>query len=206
MEAMVRPSNPAWLNPTASTKTQVEDVDENRWESLFAAVADGWVDALGELYDLAATDVYRLALWRTGSSEDAEDVVQDVFVRVAENRPRLVSVRHPKRWLLTVTRRIAIDLCRKRNRRDADSLDQIPYLEALSEDPAGAVDAQAVSKLVGQLPAKQREVLLLRHFADCTFADIGRITGVPTFTAASRHRLAVAKLRRLLEKNHEPTA
>jgi RNA polymerase sigma factor (sigma-70 family) len=203
METMAPRSGSVWFDRTRSDEVRRERAEDDRWSQLFAAVADGRVEALGELYDLAATDVYRLALWRTSSPEDAEDVVQDVFVRVAENGPRLVSIRHPKRWLLTVTRRIAIDLCRKRNRRDADSLDQIPYVEALSEDPAGAVDAQAVSIFVGQLPAKQREVLLLRHFADCTFADIGRITGVPTFTAASRHRLAVAKLRRLLEKNHE---
>jgi RNA polymerase sigma-70 factor (ECF subfamily) len=98
-----------------------------------------------------------------------------------------------------VTHRVAIDLCRKRSRRDADPLDEIAYLEAVSEDPADALDARAASELVGRLPAKQREVLLLRHFADCTFREIGRITGIPTFTAASRHRLAIAKLRRLLE-------
>ncbi len=196
---MARPSGPRWLDEAVSNTTPAGRTTDDRWSAIFATLAGGRVAALDELYDLAATDVYRLALWRTGSPEDAEDVVQDVFVRVAEQGRRLASVRHPRRWLLTVTHRIAIDLCRKRSRRGACTLDEIAYLEAMSEDPADAVDARAASGLVGRLPAKQREVLLLRHFADCTFSDIGRITGVPTFTAASRHRLAIAKLRRMLE-------
>jgi DNA-directed RNA polymerase specialized sigma24 family protein len=40
----------------------------------------------------------------------------------------------------------------------------------------------------------------MRHFEECTFARIGRITGVPTFTAASRYRLGIGRLRRLLER------
>ena len=71
-------------------------------------------------------------------------------------------------------------------------------------DPDRVIDARNVSLLIGTLPAKQREVLMLRHFSDCSFADIGRITGVPIFTAASRYRLAIARLRRRLETSHEP--
>lgn len=201
---MVRPSGSGWLEDAESETTPAGRDFADRWRSIFAALADGRLAALDELYDLAAADVYRLALWRTGSREDAEDVVQDVFVRVAEQGSRLASVRHPRRWLLTVTHRRAVDLCRGRSRRRADSLDDVPYLEAMSGDPDRVIDARAVSQLIGTLPAKQREVLMLRHFAECSFAEIGRITGAPTFTAASRYRLAVARLRHRLETTHEP--
>lgn len=200
---MTRPAEPAWLEDDTVRPTSTADT-EDRWRAIFAELAKGRLAALDELYDLASGDVYRLALWRTASAEDAEDVVQDVFVRVAEQSSRLVSVRHPRRWLLTVTHRRAVDLCRGRSRRQTDPLDDVPYLEAMSGDPDRVIDARTVSRLIGTLPAKQREVLLLRHFADCTFADIGRITGAPTFTAASRYRLAVARLRHRLETTHEP--
>lgn len=206
MEAMSRSFRPEWLAEGASVQTQPDGDLEARWRAIFVDLADGRVDALDELYELAAGDIYRLALWRTGSREDAEDVVQDVFVRVAGHGRRLDSVRHPKRWLLTVAHRLAIDLCRRRKRRRADPVEGIPYLVAPASNPDRDIEARALSRLIARLPEKQREVLLLRHFADCTFADIGRITGVPTFTAASRHRLAVAKLRRLLEKNHETSS
>jgi len=202
MEAMTRPAGPAWIEDGTGCSTSA-NAAEDRWRSIFDALADGRLETLDELYDLAAGDVYRLALWRTGSLEDAEDAVHDVFVRTAEQGRRLTSVRHPRRWLLTVTHRISLDLCRQRRRRRAEPLDDVPYLEAAPENPDRAVDARTASRLVGALPAKQREVVLLKLFADCSFADIGRITGAPTFTAASRYRLAVARLRRLLEDDHE---
>lgn len=205
MEAMTRPTGPLWLDEPSTDETQVEDAETDRWTTIFAAIAGGRLPAFDELYDLAATDIYRLALWRTGSPEDAEDVVQDVFVRVAEQGDRLTRVRHPRRWLLTVARRRAIDLVRRRRRRRTEPIEDAPFLEAPSDDPDRGIEAGALSRLIARLSDKQREVLLLRHFADCTFADIGRITGVPTFTAASRHRLAISRLRRLLEVEHDPS-
>jgi RNA polymerase sigma-70 factor (ECF subfamily) len=175
------------------------------WRRVFDDLAAGRMGALDDLYDLAAADVYRLALWRTGDVMDAEDVVQNVFVKVAEQGCRLARVRQPRRWLLTVARRCAVDCVRRRARCDADELREAPYLVALSNDPGRSADARTVSRLVDRLPPPQREVVLLRLFADCTFAAIGRITRVPTFTAASRYRLAIARLRRLLEGDHEAT-
>lgn len=200
---MAHTSGSGWLDEAVSVSTPHERATEDRWRSIFADLAYGRLAALDELYDLAADDVYRLALWRTGSAEDAEDVVQDVFVRVAEHGHRLAAVRRPSMWLLTVAHRRAIDLGRRNRRRQADTLGEIPYLVAPTPDPDREIEARSLSRLIARLPAKQRDVILLRHFADCTFADIGRITGVPTFTAASRHRLAIAKLRRLLEDSHD---
>ena len=97
MEAMARPPIPAWLDRAASDEAQPDQGDGDRWHRVFAALADGRLDALDELYDLASGDVYRLALWRTSSPEDAEDVVQDVFVRVAEQGRRLEKNNDPSR-------------------------------------------------------------------------------------------------------------
>lgn len=202
MEAMARTLTTIRGDGEAAPRDS-RDVAADRWRRIFAGIADGRAAALDELWDLASTDVYRLALWRTGSVEDAEDVLQDVFVRIAEQRRRLPSVRHPRRWLLTVTHRRAIDLVRRRQRRREETLEETPYLIASSPDPDDAVEAAALSRLVHRLPEKQRVVVLLRDFVGCTFSEIGRITGVPTFTAASRHRLAVARLRRFLEDTHE---
>jgi RNA polymerase sigma-70 factor (ECF subfamily) len=196
---MARTLGPGWLEEPVSATTLGERAGDDRWAAVFAALADGRLEALEELYDLAAAEIYRLALWRTGSLEDAEDVVQEVFVRLAERGPELRAVRHPRRWLLTVTRRCAVDLCRRRQRRRTEPMPEAPYLEPTTGDAERAAEARAISRLVGRLPANQREVVLLRHFAGCTYSEIGRITRVPTFTAASRYRLAIARLRRLME-------
>jgi RNA polymerase sigma-70 factor (ECF subfamily) len=171
------------------------------WRRLFADLAAGRIAALDELYGASASQLYGLALWRTGSEEDAADVVQDVFVKVAEQGPKLAGVRNPKAWLLTVTRRKAVDLLRRRGRRRTEDMQACELLTAADQDLDRRADASKISATLGQLPAAQRLVIYLRHFTDCTYSEIGTILGVPTFTAASRYRLGVARLRKLLGGN-----
>jgi RNA polymerase sigma factor (sigma-70 family) len=169
------------------------------WLEAFRALTDGQTRALGTLYDLAAARLFGLALWRTGSREDASDVVQEAFVRVAEQRGELRHVRDPRWWLLALTHRIAVDVVRRRQRRKAEPLEEHPYLEAPAGDHDRALDAARIGRLVGALSAPQREVVYLRHYAGMSFAEIGDSLGIPTFTAASRYRLALAALRKRLE-------
>jgi RNA polymerase sigma-70 factor (ECF subfamily) len=165
----------------------------------FSALSAGEPDALEALYEATADRIYGLALWRTGSAEDAGDVVQEVFLRIVEARSRLGSVKEPYPWLLGLAHHVAIDVARRSKRRATVPLDGVPFLATAERDHALAMDAAHASHLLARLPAAQRDAIYLRHFEECTFAKIGRITGVPAFTAASRYRLGIGKLRRFLE-------
>jgi RNA polymerase sigma-70 factor (ECF subfamily) len=170
---------------------------------LFDDLAAGRASALEALYELAAPQLYGLALWRTGSEEDAADVVQDVFVRVAEQGVKLAKVRNPKAWLLTVTHRAAVDVKRRLRRRKAESVDDFPLLTSSDNDSERMLDAAQASVLLAALPEMHREVLYLKHFGGCTFAEIGAIVGVPKFTAASRYRNGIEKLRKMIGSRDE---
>lgn len=173
------------------------------WRDLFDDLAAGRLSALEDLYDAAAPRLYGLALWRTGSAEDAADVVQDVFVRVVEQGAGLVKVRNPRAWLLTVAHRAAVDVTRRRRRRPSEPIEDHPFLTDGVDEGERLLDAAHVSVMLAALPAALREVIYLKHFLGCTFAEIGAIVGAPTFTAASRYRNGVHKLRRLMEDGHE---
>lgn len=173
------------------------------WHGLFVDLAAGRVAALDELYDAAAPKLYGLALWRTGSEDDAADVVQDVFVRVAEQGARLAKVRNPRAWIMTVAHRAAIDLVRRRSRRQTEPLEQCAFLSAADDAGERTLEAAQVSALLAGLPDTHRVVVYLKHFAGCTFAEIGTIVGVPKFTAASRYRNSIQKLRKLMGSDHE---
>jgi RNA polymerase sigma-70 factor (ECF subfamily) len=110
-------------------------------------------------------------------------------------------VKDPRSWLLTVSRRLALDVLRRRRRRPSEPLDEAELVTAPGGDPDRALDAARASALLAALPVHQREAVYLRHYADCTFAAIGRVVGVPTFTAASRYRLAIGRLRRSMERS-----
>ncbi len=185
--------------PSADAAAPSFDMPRAGWLELFATLADGDSAALEKLYDAAAQRLYALALWLTGSPEDAADVVAETMVRVAQQRSQLRGVRDPRAWLLTVSRRLSLDVVRRRSRRPSEPLEAAEFVTAPHHDADRALDAQRVSTLLAALPVHHREVVFLHHFADCSFAEIGQVVGVPTFTAASRYRLAIRRLRRLLE-------
>ncbi len=184
---------------TAAAGTERARGPEPALLELFSDLAEGRIAALEALYDALADDVHGLALWRTGSAADAADVVQEVFVRLAQAGKALRRVRDPRGWVRTMAHRAAVDVHRKRSRRGEEPIESAPFLEAPQVAPEERLDAERVSELLRELPAKQREALYLHVHAGCTFAEVGRATGVPTFTAASRCRLALKKLRGLME-------
>lgn len=191
---------PAGARTPAAGRAGDEASRREHLARLFAGISAGEPDALGALYDTVADRLFGLALWRTGSREDASDVVQEVFLRVAASRERLGAVGEPLPWLLGLAHHVAVDAARRSRRRSTVPLEEAPPLVEAAPDAGRPVDAARASRLLARLPAAQRDAVYLRHFADCTFAAIGRITGVPVFTAASRYRLGIGKLRRLMEK------
>lgn len=165
-----------------------------RLRALLIAAAAGDSGALGALYDETSPRLYGLALWRCGRVELAEEAVQEVFCRLAAGGVRRPErVRHPLSWLLTMTRNVTLDLVRRRGRE--------VELEASAEglvvaaDPARDSEARTVARSLVRLSPKLREAVYLHLFCDLTFAEAGRVAGVPKFTAASRYRLALRRLR-----------
>lgn len=163
----------------------------------FADLAGGDLGPLSLIYDRCADLMFGLALWRTGNRDDAAEVVQDVFVRLAERARRLPAVKNPRAFLLASTHRAAID--RLRRRRRASALEPEELLQTAWPSPDREAEARRTSRCLLRLSAPQRETLFLRYFHDLSFREIGEVTGVPTFTAASRYRLGMRRLRRLLE-------
>lgn len=165
---------------------------------LFDDLAKGRGAALERLYDALAGEIYGLALWRTGSPDDASDVLQEVFVRLAQAGPKLKRIRNPRGFVLRIAHRASIDVHRRRRRRAEAPLEDAHLVESGSGAGERALDAGHVSRRLRELAPEQREIVYLHVFAGCSFAEAGRAVGIPTFTAASRYRLALERLRRLL--------
>jgi len=183
--------------------TAADETARNELKRSFAALGAGELDALEPIWEACSDRLYALALWRTGSAADAEDVLQDVFVRLTRERAKLADVRDPFAWLATVTHRASIDVHRRRQRRQETTLEACAFVVADETSPERKVDAARVASLLAEIPAAQREAIVLKHYADESFASIGRITGVTKFTAASRYRLGMRRLRRHLRLQHD---
>ena len=117
----------------------------------------------------------------TGSVAEAEDVVQEAFVRGLDHPRRLLGADNPEAWLRTV----AVNLARSRWRRAQRLLGFAPRLV---EQPRDAdTDGHVVLlEALRKLPAGQREVIALHHLADLTVEQVAGTLGVPTGTVKAR--------------------
>jgi len=168
---------------------------EKRARYCFELVARGRNDGLGELYDLVAADLYGYLRAFLGSSEDAEDVFQEVFAKLAARGGKLIRVRKPLPYLFTIARNEALTLREKRGRRPARSnLAVLLESAAAPPDREPALSAREASAAIAELPDEQREAVVLKIYEGLTFAEIGEVTGVSINTAASRYRYGLARL------------
>jgi RNA polymerase sigma-70 factor (ECF subfamily) len=165
-------------------------------DALAAAFA-GEGSGIAAVYDLAGADLYAYATWLVGR-ELAEEVVQEVFLRLLRTHDRSRVVRHPRAYLLTIARHAAADLRRTEPTTSVDAEHLERLVDPASPDPEAVLDAERASRALATLPRSQREAVTLRYLLDLSYADIGRITGVSLFTAASRARLGLARLTRSL--------
>lgn len=137
--------------------------------------------------------VYRLALCRLQNAADAEDVYQDVFLRLLEQRADRWDGEHLKAWLIRTALNRCADLGRLRQRRGTLSLEEVP-------DLARPVDEAAAElwDTVARLPEKLRVAVHLFYGEGYESGEIGALLGVPAATVRSRLRRARAELRDLL--------
>ena len=153
-----------------------------------------WNDP-GTLARQYAPAVYRLAYARTGSRADAEDVMQEVFLRLLKARPVFASETHAKAWLLRVASNCVSDLFR------------LPWRKR--EEPLGAETAApeppetgSVTQAVLSLPARYRIPVHLYYYEEYSVAEIAAITGKSEGTVKSHLFRARALLRdKLKEEN-----
>ncbi len=165
-------------------------------DPLLLGLAAGDERAFAALYDRFAARMYRVALRLLASPEDAEDVVQEVFLATVRSHERLAGVRDLTSYLFTAIHRAAGRAALRRAR--AVPLSPTAADEAVAPPEQTATDGpdwHRLQQAVRALPDEQREVVTLKIDGELTFAQIAQIVGVSISTAASRYQYALRKLR-----------
>ena len=138
--------------------------------------------------------VWRLALAQTGSKEDAEDVYQDVFLRLAQSATEFSSQEHLKAWLLLVAVNRCHDVARLRSRRPAVPLDSMPF-EPSDAGPLSPDEVRALWEAVGELPESMRVVIHLYYQEGYSGKEIAGLLGLEPSTVRTRLQRARAQLK-----------
>ncbi len=175
---------------------------------LISLIVQSHSDALSELYDRYSRLVFSLALNLVGDRSTAEEITLDVFTRVWRKadtyRPEQARV---STWLTSITRYRAIDILRRQGARGIESAvdwaEVNPDTAADVDGPEQAADLalqkQRIRLAIAELPSDQREALVLAYFRGYTHREIAEALDEPLGTIKTRIRLAMQKLRQILQ-------
>jgi RNA polymerase sigma factor (sigma-70 family) len=145
---------------------------------------------------------------RVSDPLDAEDILQDVFVELAEANRLLMPIDHVTAWLFRVARNRIVDLFRRKKPERSD--ERLGFEELLPSGEAGpeALHARRVlleelAEAVDELPEEQRDVFIAHELDGKSFREMAAETGVGINTLLSRKRYAVLHLRERLKDLHD---
>lgn len=165
-------------------------------ERLLPLVGQGDSEAFEVLYRSTEKAVYALALSILRNPHDAEDIVQETYLKVRAAAHLYVPQGKPLAWLFTITKNLCRDLLRGQSRTEAapDGAEDDLRFSYVS-DPTDQLVLEAALKALGE---EERQVVLLHAASGLKHREIARNLGLPLSTVLSRYSRALKKLQRYL--------
>ena len=179
-------------------------------EQLIALFNGGNVAALEVLINRHKVRIFTSIYVLVKDKYLAEDIFQDLFIKVIETFRAGKYKEENKfvQWAMRIAHNLCVDHFRRikakpviRTSEGTDIFDVLNFAEPNVEDKImKAQSSEKIMKLVSLLPEDQREIIILRHFADLKFREISKILNCSVNTALGRMRYALLNLRRLIEE------
>ena len=187
------------------------------WSQIVRRCMDGDSGAWAQLVREHHRKVYGLCYRFTGSPADAEDLTQDVFLKIYSNLASFDTGRGSLQvWITTMTRNLLVDNFRRtKNQRATSSLDDgwdqteelkpVDRLTSQGPSPHEMAAKKELEKMVqnalSHVSVELREAVILRDLQDMDYKEIAQVLGIPEGTVKSRISRGRAELARLLERN-----
>ncbi len=155
--------------------------------------------------------IYSFVYRYVGNSQDAEDITQDIFVKVWRNLKKFDQSKSFKTWIFSIAKNTSIDWLKKKKAIPFSNFENGEGENLLTEtltDPAPLPNeilerigiAEMLNTAINQLTSKYRMVLFLRYNDHFTFREIAEALGEPLDTVKSRHRRALIQLKKILSE------
>jgi RNA polymerase sigma factor (sigma-70 family) len=190
----ISPPDRRFLSQMPNTSQTMSD------EQLLAAIAGQSQIALEMLYDRHAGVVYSLARKIVRSPRDAEEVLQDVFLRVWTRAGDYNALKGKAlTWMLTITHHLAIDLYRRNSLRQTELLEENSPQISLEADVV-ALERIAAQNALQKLEPSDRLVLEALYFEGLSQSQLASRTGIPLGTIKSKARTALQQLKKFFDE------
>ncbi len=181
-------------------------------EDLMVAYRDGDVAAFEVLVKRHERGIFNFIVRSTGRRDLAEELLQEVFLRIVKSAPKYEQTAKFTTWAYTIARNICIDRARKAKKYNEVSLDKSmggdegegqTFKDALVDEESASSEVELERKefikrlkaALDELPEDQRDVFVMREFSGLKFREIADILEIPVPTVKSRMRYALESLR-----------
>lgn len=169
------------------------ELDKAGYDRLVRRIGEADHDALSALYEQIKTPVYALALAILRDTGEAEDVMQNTFIRVWECAGQYRPGTDARAWILKIAKNLALGTLRRQKRAGIVPLEAVA--EATEPDPiTPLLDRLLLDKLLSTLDEAERQIVLLHATAGYTHQEIAAILGRPAATVRWKYSQAIHKL------------
>lgn len=151
------------------------------------------IEQLAEWIDEWQEQLFRYAFFRLGNRSDAEDVVQEAFLKVAS---ATIKPDNPKAYLFRIVTNRSIDILRERSR--LTTLEERIAAPSASDDWEAQEEYRRIEQLLRRLPEQQSEVIRLHIHGSLKFTEIAEMLDTPASTVKSRFTSGIERLKQLL--------
>ncbi|MFT4756720.1 MAG: RNA polymerase sigma factor (sigma-70 family) [Flavobacteriales bacterium] len=187
---------------------RIQELDDSK---LVCSYIDGNDKALNVLVQRHQQRVFSFVMMKVKNSDVANDIFQDTFIKVIKTLREGKYNEEGKflPWLMRIAHNLTIDFFRKNKRmafvNSTEDFNVVDIIPEESKNIEGEMVQNQIEndlrKLIDELPEEQREVLIMRHYADMSFKDIAEQTHVSINTALGRMRYALINIRKLIEEH-----
>lgn len=179
------------------TQESATRLDSQRMDTCIEQIANQDKEALRDLYQMASASVFGFALSILKNTQDAEDVLQDVYLRIYTSATGYQTTGKPVAWILTITRNLCLMKLRER-KRTADRPQEDWSFPVDRFPSVTAEDRMVLAACMKHLSDEESQIIMLHAVSGYKHREIADALSLPLSTVLSKYRRALKKLKVLL--------
>ena len=192
------------MKKIANVEKDMPPFDGEQLNRLLVRLQRGDGGALDGLLVLAGKRMLALAQGILGNRADAEDAVQESFLKIARSVHGFRTDTNGYAWVMRIVRNTALDMLRKRKRRVEENIDEFFSLTSGSYSEEGLAEAVTLERAVARLQPDERKIIYYRYYLDFTVRDIARETGTSKSAVQRALERAEKQLKIFLQAGQNP--
>ncbi|MDR1097537.1 MAG: sigma-70 family RNA polymerase sigma factor [Tannerella sp.] len=155
-------------------------------------------ESFKQVYFSLHPKLYRVAYTILKNPEDAEDIIQDAYCKLWDDRKKLAGIQNPEAWCVTLVKHLCMDFLRSpKAAHNSYNIDDYDFADSSANADSNLENRETIEKIksiLRSLPEKQQRILHLRGFADCSPEEIETVTG----ESAANVRVLLSRARNTL--------